>query len=160
MKILILGIGNPGRGDDGLGPALVARLSDAETAEWAEASTFAVLDGKATAAWKYQLNVEDADTIKDFEVVMFVDASAVGDEPVVLTPLLPAKSITFSTHEMSPASVLALAEELYGRAPKGHLLAIRGYAWEMGEGLSERARQNLASAAALLKEALGANLAR
>ncbi len=159
MSILIIGIGNPGRGDDGLGPALVSRLSDSGAAEETEACPFTAMEGRATAVWKYQLNVEDADAVKDFDVVLFADASAAGEEPVVLTPLLPAKSIAFSTHEMSPASVLALAEELYGRSPRGFLLAIRGYAWEIGEELSERARQNLASAAALLKEALGVNLA-
>ncbi len=159
MSILILGIGNPGRGDDGLGPALVARLSDAGAADQAEACPVTALEGRATAAWKYQLNVEDADAIKDFDVVLFADASASGEEPVVLTPLLPAKSIAFSTHEMSPASILALAEELYGRSPRGFLLAIRGYGWELGEELSERARQNLDRAAAFLKEAMDALLA-
>ena len=63
-----------------------------------------------------------------------------------------AASIAFTTHEMSPASVLALAEELYGKAPAGFLLKIRGLEWDFAEGLSAAAVANLEFAKRLLRE--------
>jgi hypothetical protein len=38
---------------------------------------------------------------------------------------------------------LYLCDELYGKQPKTYLLQVRGYEWEMLEGLSERAEKNL-----------------
>ena len=79
--------------------------------------------------------------------MVFADASGKGGEPVAFGEIAPAAAIAFTTHELSPQAVLALCEELYGRSPRGHLLAVRGYSWELGEGLSPEARRNLAAAA-------------
>jgi Ni,Fe-hydrogenase maturation factor len=49
---------------------------------------------------------------------------------------VPGASIAFTTHEMSPASVLALVEELYNRSPEAYLLPVPGAAWDLVEGLS------------------------
>jgi hypothetical protein len=48
--------------------------------------------------------------------------------------------------------VLALCRELYGRTPQAWILAIRGYDWDVGEGLSEGAERNLAAALDLLSD--------
>ena len=50
--------------------------------------------------------------------------------------------------------MLALCRELYGLAPRAWLLAIRGYDWDVGEGLSEGAERNLAAALDLLRNFL------
>jgi len=107
-----------------------------------------------TLEFRYQLNVEDAYTIKDYGVVVFADAAAEGGDAPALVEIGPSADIAFTTHEMAPAAVLALCHELYGRAPRAWLLAIRGEDWEMGEGLSARGRENLARAAAVLREFL------
>ncbi len=136
-KILVYGVGNPGRGDDGLGPALVDLLATAE------------IEGVALDS-NYQLNVEDALACSEHETVIFADASETAEAPFSFTELEPAREIAFTTHELSPASVLALCEELYGRRPRAWTLAIRGYAWDLGEGLSPRAEINLSAALAFL----------
>jgi hydrogenase maturation protease len=136
-RILVLGIGNPGRRDDGLGPELVGRIERA------------ALSGVDTDA-NYQLNVEDALACSTHDFVIFVDASNDGPEPYSFTEIAPSPEIAFSTHELAPASVLALCEELYGRRPKARLLAVRGCEWEIGEGLSPRAARNLTVAEAFL----------
>jgi hydrogenase maturation protease len=141
-RTLVIGIGNPGRGDDGLGPALIELLRGSG------------LEGIALDA-NYQLNVEDALACSHFDTVIFIDASEAGDEPFAIAPLEPARDIAFTTHELSPASVLALCEDLYGRRPEAWLLAVRGFAWELGEGLSPRAAANLESAFAFLLKKLG-----
>jgi hydrogenase maturation protease len=147
MKILIIGIGNPGRGDDGLGPALAAGLAGADAETLTEGAVIEIPGRPVFAVWKYQLNIEDAALVRDYDAVVFADASGKSGEPVAFGEIAPAAAIAFTTHELSPQAVLALCEELYGRSPRGHLLAVRGYSWELGEGLSPEARRNLAAAA-------------
>jgi len=119
-------------------------------------------EADAACEFRYQLNVEDAYTIRDFDLVVFADSCGVAgaadtgidDDGVTLTEIKPSATIAFTTHEMSPASVLALCHELYGRAPRAYTLAIRGFEWDMGEGLSERGRANLVRAADILRRFL------
>ena len=156
MKILIIGIGNPGRGDDGLGPALAAGLAGIDPEALPEGAVIEIPGRSISAVWKYQLNIEDAALVRDYDAVVFADASREGGEPVTFGEIAPAAAIAFTTHELSPPAVLALCEELYGRSPRGHLLAVRGYAWELGEGLSPEARRNRAVSAERLAAFLDA----
>jgi len=142
-RVLVIGIGNPGRTDDGLGPALVARLAGL------------ALPGVDTDA-NYQLNIEDAEAVSRYETVVFVDASVEAAPPYEFTELRPTAEIAMTTHELRPGAVLALCEELYGRRPRARTLAIRGYAWELREGLSAKAEANLAAALDFLVEWLRA----
>jgi hydrogenase maturation protease len=131
--ILVYGYGNPGRQDDGLGPVLVGMLERER------------IPGVATDC-NYQLQIEDAVAVSESDAVIFVDASCAGGEPFVFGELEPSNDITFTTHTMSPASVLALSHELYDRPAHAYLLAIRGYEWELVEGLSPAAAGNLEAA--------------
>jgi hydrogenase maturation protease len=139
--VLVLGIGNPGRRDDGLGPRLAEAVGKEEGKE-----------AGVQAESRYQLGVEDALAVRDFDAVVFADASRAGDDPAALTPIGPDPAVTFTTHALAPAAVLSLCRELYGRSPRAWLLGIRGYDWEVGEGLSEGAERNLAAAVDLFRE--------
>lgn len=134
QTVLILAYGNPGRRDDGLGPALAAALE--------------VLDlPGVTIDVDYQLTVEDAAAVAAHDVVVFVDADCRGTAPFSFTPLAPQPAVSFSSHSVAPQAVLGLAAELFGTVRPGYLLGIRGYEFnEFGEGLSERAQANLAAA--------------
>lgn len=136
-SVLIHGYGNPGRQDDGLGPALVERLE-----RWAAEHPCAglVLDSS------YQLNAEDALEVSRHDEVIFVDAAREGEAPFTVIPLSADPAITFSTHAMAPGAVLALCEELYGKRPKASMLAIRGYAWEPNAPMTPTSRENLEAA--------------
>jgi hydrogenase maturation protease len=141
-KILILAYGNPGRRDDGLGPALAAALEGLH------------LPG-VTVDVDYQLTVEDAAAVAAHDVVVFVDADRRGPQPFSFRRIEPQASLSFSSHSVSPQGVLGLAQDLFGAAPPGYLLGIRGYAFnEFGEGLSAQARTNLAAALELIKPLL------
>ncbi|MDD8027354.1 MAG: hydrogenase maturation protease [Acidobacteriota bacterium] len=154
MKTLVIGIGNPGRGDDGLGPALVERLADVPPESIREGAVVETPAGCA-AVWKYQLNIEDAALAGEYERVVFADAAADASPGTArLEPLAPAASIAFTTHELPPASVLALCQDLYGRTPEAWLLSVGGSSWDLGQGLSERARASLVQAEALLRSRL------
>jgi hydrogenase maturation protease len=137
-RILVYGFGNPGRQDDGLGPALVGMVEEER------------LPGITTDC-NYQLQIEDAVAVSEHDAVIFVDASCVGEEPFTFTELEPSNDITFTTHTMSPASVLALCHELYSKSVRAYLLAIRGYEWEPVEGLSPMAGKNLDLACRFIK---------
>ncbi len=133
------GFGNPGRQDDGLGPMIIDKL---ETENIAGITTDS----------NYQLNIEDADNISGSDIVIFVDASIDADEPFSFKRIEPSAEITFTTHSMSPESVIALCGDIYGRVPESYVLAIRGYEWEMFEGLSEKAMKNFNEAYRFLLE--------
>jgi hydrogenase maturation protease len=100
----------------------------------------------------YQLNIEDADNISGSDIVIFVDASIDADEPFSFKRIEPSAEITFTTHAMSPESVIALCGDIYGRIPETYVLAVRGYKWEMFEGLSEQAMNNFNEAYPFLLE--------
>jgi len=155
VKVLVVGVGNPGRRDDGLGGALVDRINVEKKGGQAPISReIGACPLSIKAEWKCQLNIEDAQAVQDADLVVFADATTEGEEPATLEEIAPAAQIAVTTHAMAPASVLALAEELYGRAPKAYLLAIRGYDFDIGETLSPQAAANLESALSLFSEFL------
>lgn len=141
-KLLIYGYGNPGRGDDGLGPALAAALED-------ESSLRVTVDAN------YQLSVEDAEELAQHDAVIFVDADVSGPEPFQFVRVVPDSHLSFSSHSVAPGALLALAGELFNKEIDGYILAIRGYEFnEYKESLSFRARQNLEEAVRFMKRAM------
>jgi len=141
--VLVVGVGNPTRRDDGIGVELIERLERDR------------IEGIACDS-NFQLNVEDALTWSRHDTVVFVDAAREGPEPYSFEEIRPALEIALSTHKMSPQAVLALCHELYDRHPAVHVLAIRGYEWGIEEGLSPGAERNLAAALAFLKDFMNA----
>ena len=141
-RILVIGYGNPGRQDDGLGPAAAAEI---ERLGWPHVTT---LDN-------YQLVIEDAISIAAHDVVWFVDATREGDAPCAIHRLSSAFDITFTSHLLKPEALLAIVGQQFGKFPEAHLLGIRGYEFEFLEGLSDRASGNLALAVALMRRRIG-----
>ena len=140
---LLLGWGNEGRRDDGLGPALVRILAER------------TLPG-LTASSSYQLEVEDAFEVTRHSRVIFVDADRSGPEPFSFRRLLPAAhALSFSSHSVTPGALLALGRELFDREPEAWLLGIRGYEFDrFDESLSAAARENLTAAAGFVASVL------
>lgn len=140
--MLLMAYGNPGRRDDGLGPALVERLDRQP------------LPGLITDA-NYQPTVEDAYRIASGDAVIFVDATTSGPEPFSFGRCEPGPPrMGWSSHVLEPVDVLQLARELFGATPAAFVLAIRGYVFDgFGEELSPRARLNLDLAERFLRHA-------
>lgn len=143
LRVLVLGYGNPGRQDDGLGPALAAEIARAG------------LPG-VTVCDNYQLVIEDALEVAAHDVVWFVDASLNGPEPFELREIAPANEIAFNSHAVKPEVILALADTYCGARPVAYLMGIRGYEFAFAEGLTERAGENLRAAAVHVAGAIGA----
>lgn len=139
---LVLGYGNPGRLDDGLGPA----LADAVGA-------FNLLG--VTVLSDYQLSAEHAAELMSHDRVVFVDAAVEIEEPFFLRPLLPRAAVSFTSHSMRPEAVLSLAIDTLGWKGEAYLLGIRGHEFnEFGERLSAAAQANLKEAVECLVLAL------
>jgi len=136
--VLVLGIGNPGRRDDGLGAAAAERLKKRRLRD-------------VTCDANYQLNVEDALACAENDVVVFVDAARRLRKPFTFTEVRPGPAIPAMSHALGPAAVLAVATALYGKKPEARLLAISGHDFSVGEGLSRRAEGNLDLAMAFLE---------
>ena len=130
-KTLLIGIGNCGRGDDGLG--------------WAFLDEFKKRDHLPVEfIYKYQLNIEDAETISKFSTVIFIDACS-GDleKGYSYEKCLPVDSFEFTTHALSPGVIISLCQNLYDLNPDVYLLKIQGTEWDLKEGLSKKADKNL-----------------
>jgi hydrogenase maturation protease len=136
--VLILGYGNPGRQDDGLGPAASARI---EALGWPN----------VTAYDNYQLNIEDALDVADHDVVWFVDAARAGSSPFAVETLAPVSTLEFTSHLVRPEAILAMASQYYGASPQAFLLGIRGYEFAFVEALTPAAAANLQSAVEMLE---------
>jgi hydrogenase maturation protease len=138
-QVLLFGYGNPGRLDDGLGPALAEEVEKLS------------LPGVKVDS-DYQLTVEDAAEVAKYEIVIFADASVNCAEPFEFKPLESKAELSFSSHSVEPGAVMALAEELFGCLAKCFILGIRGYEFnEFGERLSEKARANLLAAVGFIE---------
>ncbi len=145
-RFLVLGYGNPGRQDDGLGPAVAAGI---DGLGWPN----------VTAYDNYQLNIEDALEVAEHDVVWFVDAARTGPSPYDVRDLSAASSIGFTSHIVHPEGILAIARQYYGKSPQAFLLAIRGYEFEFVEQLTAGAIDNLRVALSMLTDKLRAHCA-
>lgn len=136
---LVFGWGNPSRGDDALGPLFVERI-EALKLPGVECLT------------DFQLQVEHALDLRGRRHVLFVDASV--DVPAYAARRIePARDTTFTTHAISPQSVMQTYLDIENTEPPPcWLLAIGGRSFELGEPLSMDAEANLVAALAWARE--------
>jgi hydrogenase maturation protease len=135
---LVIGIGNPLRGDDGVGWHLAGTL--------AEHSDLSV-------AMVHQLTPELAADLVNRSGVLFIDAwLAAAAEPAgaarpQLRPVASAETgPDNSSHHLEPGALVALADLLFGSRPAATILLVPAFAFPHGTAMS-------ASQAALLPEA-------
>lgn len=141
--LLVLAVGNPSRGDDALGPALL----DALHAQGADAVDDVEL------LTDFQLQVEHALDLQGRRAVLFVDAARPGalaaGPGVALSALAPAQALPALSHALSASAVLHVARSLGGPLPPAWQLAIEGAAFGLGEPMSTAAKARLQPALAL-----------
>jgi hydrogenase maturation protease len=132
--ILLYGIGNSGRSDDGLGWAFLDRIQ--QEAEFS-----------GQIEYRYQLQVEDAAMISRAERVIFVD-SYQGALPggFQWAPCNPSRDFEFTSHVLAPSAVMCLCQDLYGRVPPAELLLIQGDSWDLDTGMSSAAQHRMENA--------------
>jgi hydrogenase maturation protease len=141
-KLLLIGYGNTLRGDDGVGPFVVGEMMGRHQAT-------------VRACVVQQLTPELCLLLAEHDVVVFVDAcAAVGADGCRLVPVESRGEADWGTHISSPASLLALADELYGARPRAWCLAIPGEDFRVGAGLSASARIRAEEAVKIIEEYL------
>ena len=130
INTLWIGIGNTGRSDDGLGWAFLDLIEQEG------------IPGRKE--YRYHLQIEDADLLRSCDRVIFIDSSReVLPGGFAFHQIGPREEVTFTTHALSPETVLALSRNIYGHHPEAWMLAIEGSVWEIGEGLSDQADRHL-----------------
>ena len=130
-RLLLIGYGNPARGDDGLGPAFVDRISQEALRD-------------LTCLMDYQLTVDHALAVGQAGRVVFADASLVTPPPFSFERTAASDPQSLMSHSLTPSGLLSLARSLYGREPEAHVMAIAGHDFdEVREGLGRLARENL-----------------
>ncbi|HBH06149.1 MAG TPA: Ni/Fe hydrogenase [Flavobacteriales bacterium] len=141
---LIYGIGNPGRQDDALGILAIEELKSNTPAT-------SGIDFEQN----YQLNIEDAELISKYDLVYFIDASMEDVLDFKIESLSPDnQQIEFTMHAVSPAYILYLCHSLFGRMPEAYVVHVKGFEWNLKEGLTEKARSSLNTALIELKKLL------
>jgi len=140
MKLLLFGYGNPGRGDDALGPELIARMMQLQ------------LPG-IECQNDMQLQVEHVTDLAGCDQVLFIDADMSCAEPFEFSGIGMEKDGSYTSHAMSPPALLHAYRQVYGMdAPPAFLLRIRGYDFELGDPMSDKASEHLDAATKLVVE--------
>lgn len=139
-KLLLFGYGNPGRGDDALGPELVELIAQMQLAD-------------IECQDDMQLQVEHVTDMAGCDQVLFIDADMSCAEPFDFSEIIAAKDDSYTSHAMNPTALLHAYSQVYGKdAPPAFLLRIRGYDFELGDPLSDKATANFESASKLIVE--------
>ncbi len=149
-KTLIYGYGNPGRQDDGLGARFIELVD-----KWLEDQNIQNIETDCN----YQLNVEDAATISEYDKVIFVDASVVEEvDDYKLERIEPDNArIEFTMHAVSAAYIVDLCKKIYGKIPESYALHIKAYEFDFKEELTQKAKSNMLNALTFLKDHLSGN---
>ncbi|MGA3096718.1 MAG: hydrogenase maturation protease [Bryobacteraceae bacterium] len=145
-RILIVGYGNPIRGDDALGWRATERLRELVTDPGVEILTL------------HQLAPELMEPLSQVDLAIFIDA-AEGPEPGVMLErrIEPRASGSASfTHRATPEALLWAARALYGRAAEGRMITVTGadfsYSMDLSPTVAARLEDVVAAALGLIGE--------
>ena len=148
---LIFTYGNPSRGDDSLGPAMFDLLEKYKR----ETNKL----GNVDLLTDYQLQIEHAVDLEYREGVVFIDASMSCSAPYEFIKLYPERDDSYTTHAMSPASVLDVYQQInQSEPPPSFALIIRGYEFELGQSTTEQAKINLQKSYEFIKNLLSTDI--
>lgn len=140
-RILIIAFGNPLRCDDGLAWHVAEELSQLN------------LPGDVEIITRHQLTPELALSVSQVSCVLFIDAARAGvPGELACAPLKPQRQSPLFTHEFSPATILSLAQDLYGACPKAFTISLCGECFDHGETLSPKVVENLPRVLAQIDE--------
>lgn len=122
---LIIGIGNPLCGDDGLGWTIAEQLARD-------------YDGDCDLLTVHQLTPELAQEMAPATLVVLIDASREGEpgEFRVCSLSLSALPGPLGAHHMAPEELVALTAAVYGSCPPVVIASMTGADFSMGEHLS------------------------
>jgi hydrogenase maturation protease len=141
-QLLVIGYGNTLRGDDGVGPRVAESVGNLR------------LPGVRTLICQ-QLSPEHAAPIAQADKVIFVDAAVAAPREVQFRELAPGATSQLMAHAADPRTVLALARDVFGHAPKAWWLTIPAEKMEFSEELTAMAQRGCAEAVKRIQSLLG-----
>jgi hydrogenase maturation protease len=140
---LVIGYGNPLRGDDAVGQHVASAVAD-----WGLPMV--------TALAVHQLTPELAAPLAVARLAVFVDARPVGEgEGCLVQRLEPACTRVTIGHDGHPRSLLALARAAYGHHPRSWLVTIPATNFALGSDVSPTARGGMEDALRQIARLLG-----
>ena len=147
--VVVVGYGNPQRGDDAIGQTVVSQLQ-------------ALSIPKVEAYAVSQLTPEVSSKLAAADGVIFVDACKLANTNVKVKPLTacgsePAGSVVpASGHSCDPGSLLALTSSVYGRCPQAWWVEVPASDFTVGNDLSALAKQGVTQAVREIEELISA----
>jgi hydrogenase maturation protease len=127
-RTLVIGYGNPLRGDDGLGWRVVDSLAQGTT------------DEKTKILAVHQLTPELAEPIGESDLVIFVDASYQGEPGSWRCEAIAANgeiSNAFA-HYFTPVGLLGYADAIFQARPRSLLISVAALSFDCGDKLSPK----------------------
>jgi hydrogenase maturation protease len=141
-NILVIGYGNPLRGDDAVGQVVARALSD-----W-HLPNVKVLT-------LHQLSPELAEDLAKNDSVYFIDACM--DKTLKhprVTEIQSKHSKVNVSHFSLPQDLLALTKQLYDAEPRAYLIELPAESFELSEGLSGKAQKGVREVLEYLRQVL------
>jgi Ni,Fe-hydrogenase maturation factor len=172
IKILFLGYGNIDRQDDGIAWHILNLLSEqfGKEIRLIDSLGFSPTDSGVSESgsnilpesvsttqsgdilldltFTLQLAPEIAEFLSGYSEVCFIDAHT-GSIPadIQFIDLESGFQASPFTHHLTPQSCLALTQTIFGHAPRGHLLSVRGFEFGFDQNLSVQADRLIHKAA-------------
>jgi hydrogenase maturation protease len=130
-SVLVIGYGNPQRGDDGVAWKVLDALRAAQPRPDAPPLRLRRV---------HQLTPELAEVASRARAVIFVDARAdAAPGTVTCEPVEAGAGSATLTHALSPQTVLLYAERLFGHVPRAAVVTVGGSSFDHGSELSPEA---------------------
>ena len=148
-RVLVIGYGNPLRGDDAVGWEIANRLGAT------------IQDETIEVLAVDQLTPELSELISEVELVVFIDASHVGQPgswkcETVEPSATPAPSLG---HHLTPCNLLAYAQAVFKANPTALLFSVAGGSFECGQELTPCVAAALPAAEEFVREQIAATRA-
>ena len=136
-KILIIGVGNTLRSDDGIGAYICSQMDALHLPD-------------VTMRILHQLHIELIEDLWQYDSVIIADA-AVTVKDVEFIPLqIHETQVLSSSHHLNANMLGALAQKIHGKNIPIFLCSVGGENFEMGETLSVKAMMNADNAVKLI----------
>lgn len=137
---LIFTWGNPSRGDDAIGPIIYDRLKQEILTD-------------VDLLTDYQLQIEHIIDLENRQKIIFIDASLSAKPPFEYYQISPTQDDSYTSHAMSPQSLLAVYQKVNQRMPPdAFMLSVRGYKFGLGLDISKHAMENINIATDFIRE--------
>lgn len=142
QKTLILGYGNPDRGDDGVAWYILSKIArhfkkslDEEQIE----CCLVQLTDMIYLWFNMQLIPEISEQLAQYPQAVFVDAHTTDyEDDIRVVDLKPEFQNSPFTHHLTPSSCLSLTQSIYGKYPAATLISVKGFSFEFTNQLSQK----------------------